>query len=48
MEYIIFFEKMSMDDVWFSHYENGEIELQSVHSNQNQTAIASNSSSIEY
>ena len=36
-----------MDDTLFAQYENDEVELESGHSNQNHTANAINSSSIE-
>lgn len=38
---------MLMDAALFAQYEDHEVELESIHGNQNQTAYASNSSSIE-
>ncbi|KAH9801971.1 DDE Tnp4 domain-containing protein [Citrus sinensis] len=42
-----FLRKISVDDALFAQYENDEVELESGHSNQNHTANAINSSSIE-
>ncbi|XP_024043375.1 uncharacterized protein LOC112100031 [Citrus clementina] len=42
-----FLRKISVDDALFAQYENDEVELESGHGNQNHTANAINSSSME-